>query len=164
MYRHPHWKMLIGPIIVVIFATGIAGVLIGALEANAPGGAREVGMLAVVCVWALVVSRRFVRPYVSWWRTALVITTHRIAIREGLFKRRGFDIPLQRVAGVRYKRGMLDRIAHTGTLCIAPIGEPPFEFAHVPEAKLTHAVLYHQIFGNTPAPRQRKFFGLVKAR
>ncbi|WP_149360719.1 PH domain-containing protein [Lolliginicoccus suaedae] len=162
--RHPHWKMMLGPAILAIVLTGIAGLLVGFVEANAPAGVQGIVILVVLAIWALILARRFVKPFIGWWRTALIVTSHRIAVREGLLRTRGFDIPLQRVAGIRYRRGMLDRLAGTGTLLIAPIGEPPFEFAHVPEARLTHAVIYHQVFGNQPAARPRRILDAFRPR
>ncbi|WP_278315386.1 PH domain-containing protein [Lolliginicoccus levis] len=162
--RHPHWKMMLGPAILMIVLTGIAGLIVGFLEAQAPVEVRGIAILLVLAIWALIVARKFVKPFIGWWRTALIVTSHRIAVREGLLRTRGFDIPLQRVAGIRYRRGMLDRLVGTGTLLIAPIGEPPFEFAHVPEARLTHAVIYHQVFGNQPIARPRRFLDAFRAR
>ncbi|MBD8506581.1 PH domain-containing protein [Hoyosella sp. G463] len=162
--RHPHWKMMLGPAVLTIMLTGIAGVIVGFLDARAPDGVRGIAILLVLALWALIVARRFVKPFVGWWRTALIVTSHRIAVREGLLRARGFDIPLQQVAGVRYRRGMLDRFAGTGTLLIAPIGEPPFEFAHVPEARLTHALIHHQVFGNQPVARPRRFLHAFRPR
>ncbi|WP_083826596.1 PH domain-containing protein [Hoyosella subflava] len=164
MQRHPHWKMLLGPAAWMIAATAIAGALIGLIEVSAPSGIRGIAILFVVFVWLLTVITKFFRPYVSWWRTVLIITDHRIAVREGLLSRRGFDIPLQRVAGVRFRCGFTDRLAKTGTLIISPVGEPPFEFAHLPAVRDAHAVLYEHIFGAGTAPKGRRFFGLLKAK
>ncbi|MCW4352336.1 PH domain-containing protein [Hoyosella sp. YIM 151337] len=162
--RHPHWKMMIAPALWMIGSTAIAGALIGLIEVGAPAGIRGGAIALVAALWAVLVAVRFFRPYVSWWRTVLIITDQRIAVREGLFARRGFDIPLQRVAGVRFRCTFSDRLAKTGTLIVSPVGEPPFEFAHVPGIRDTHAVLYAQVFGTGPAPKSRRFFGLLKAK
>lgn len=155
---------MIGPALWMIVTSALAGALIGLIEVNAPDGLRGAGILFVLFVWAVTVFARFVRPYLSWWRTVLIITDRRIAVREGVFTRRGFDIPLQRVAGVRFRCNFTDRLTKTGTLIVSPVGEPPFEFAHLPSVRDAHAVVYAQVFGSGPAPKARRFFGLLKAK
>jgi uncharacterized membrane protein YdbT with pleckstrin-like domain len=52
-----------------------------------------------------------------------VFTTHRVLIRQGVFRHVGRDIPLHRINDVGFEQSLFERIVNAGTLAIESAGE-----------------------------------------
>jgi uncharacterized membrane protein YdbT with pleckstrin-like domain len=71
-----------------------------------------VGVAAgVAIVWA-------VAPFIRWLARTDTLTNHRLISREGVFSRKGRDIPIARVHAITYERTLLERILGAGTLIV----------------------------------------------
>ena len=78
------------------------------------------------CVWivaALVIVWWVVRPVVTWATTTYTFTNRRFIKRSGLIAKEGRTIPLNRISGVDFEIGVIDRIFGCGTLVVSDASE-----------------------------------------
>jgi membrane protein YdbS with pleckstrin-like domain len=114
---NPHWLYFAEPVL-----SGVVALVLLILFAFARGGFPDamVKLLLVVILglllWGLI---RFIR-----WRTVdFVVTSDRVIFRQGVFAKRGIEIPLGRVNNVNFSQGILERIVGAGNLMIESGGE-----------------------------------------
>lgn len=142
LYSRPHWRVCVGPAAVYLLAVAVAafGAAVVRLQPWAPIGALVLAGLA-----AAVVARWTVLPLVRWRSTHLVVTNHRLLVREGVFSRSGIDVPIHRVDSVRTRRTLGERLAGCGTLLVDAGAEEPMVFAEVPHVERVQALLHREI-------------------
>ena len=107
-----HVKALILPGLVVLVALALALFLQG-LSDN--------GILRIV-VWVLflgVVLWFLVGPFLRWLTTTYTFTNRRFIKRSGFIAKEGRTIPLNRISGVDFEIGVIDRIFGCGTLVVS---------------------------------------------
>lgn len=147
LHRHPHWKRLIGPVLVLLLATAAAALLAGYLNAlDWDQTARNVVLIVIAVIWLLVVGWLTLWPFLNWLTTHFVITDRRVMFRHGVLTRSGIDIPLARINSVEFRHGLLDRILRTGTLIIESAAQDPLAFDDIPRVERVHSLLYHEVF------------------
>jgi len=147
IHRHPHWKRLIGPVLILLVVTAIAA--FGAGYVNSTDWdetAVNIVMIVIGLVWLIIVVWLTVWPFLNWWTTHFVITDRRVMFRHGLMTRSGIDIPLARINSVEFRHGVLDRMLRTGTLIIESASHDPLEFQDIPQVEKVHSLLYHEVF------------------
>jgi len=147
LHRHPHWKRLIGPVLVLLLTTAVAA--FGAAVVSRTGWdprARQVVSAVLAGVWLLLIGWLTARPFLAWLTTHFVITDRRVMYRHGVLARAGIDIPLARISSVEYRHGLLDRMVRTGTLVIESASQDPLEFSDIPRVEQVHSLLYHEVF------------------
>lgn len=147
LHRHPHWKRLIGPVLVLILLTGLA--VFTAAVVNQTGWettAKNVVLAVIAAIWLLIVGWLTLWPFLNWWTTHFVITDRRVMFRHGLLTRTGIDIPLARINSVEFRHGLLDRMVRTGTLIIESASQDPLEFHDIPRVEEVHSLLYQEVF------------------
>ena len=148
LHRHPHWKRLIGPVLVLLLATALAA--FGAAVVNAANWssavATNVVMAVIGVVWLVVIGWLTVWPFLNWRSTHFVITDRRVMFRHGVLTRAGIDIPLARINSVEFRHGLVDRMVRTGTLIIESASQDPLEFHDIPRVEQVHSLLYHEVF------------------
>ena len=79
------------------------------------------GLLHLV-VWALVAGALVwwvLRPLLVWATATYTFTDRRLITRQGVFVRRGHDMPLARISDIAYEFGIVDRMLGCGTLVIS---------------------------------------------
>lgn len=142
LHTHPHWRTCLGPAAVSLLAVALAAFVAAVvrLQTWAP-----FGWLALAVLAAAVVVRWAVVPIVRWRSTHLVVTNHRLLVREGVFSRSGIDVPIHRVDSVRTRRTLGERLAGCGTLLVDAGGEEPMRFAGVPDVERAQALLHREI-------------------
>jgi uncharacterized membrane protein YdbT with pleckstrin-like domain len=147
LHRHPHWKRLIGPILILLVVTAIAAFGAGYVNStNWDQTARNVVMIVIGVVWLVIIGWLTVWPFLNWWTTHFVITDRRVMFRHGLLTRSGIDIPLARINSVEFRHGVVDRVLRTGTLIIESASHDPLEFMDIPQVEQVHSLLYHEVF------------------
>lgn len=146
LHRHPHWKMLVWPIVTLIAATAIAGFLGGLAWRNTTGHVRTVLLILIGLVWLGLIAWRVVARVIAWKSTHFIVTGRRVLVRQGVLTHTGIDIPLSRISSVQFRHGLLDRALGTGTLIIGSSSEEPLEYDDVPQVQQVHSLLYHQVF------------------
>lgn len=133
LHRHPHWKRLIGAVLVLLFTSAAAAFVAGYVNTLAwDATAKNVIFLVIGGIWLVLVGWLTVWPFLNWWTTHFVITDRRVMFRHGLVTRAGIDIPLARINSVEFRHGLLDRILRTGTLVIESAAQDPLEFHDIP--------------------------------
>mgnify|MGYP000853876224 FL=1 len=147
LHRHPHWKRLIGPVLVLLISTAVAA-FVAALVTNTgwEPTAKRVLYGVIAAVWLVLIGWLTVWPFFSWLTTHFVITDRRVMFRHGLLTRSGIDIPLARINSVEFRHGLLDRLVRTGTLVIESASQDPLEFHDIPRVEQVHSLLYHEVF------------------
>jgi uncharacterized membrane protein YdbT with pleckstrin-like domain len=142
VHKHPHWKMLVGPVLVLLVVVGVASFLAAVVRAQswAPWA-----WLGLACAGLALAGRFTVLPVVRWRTTHFVVTDRRALVREGVLTRQGIDIPLRRISGVQFRRTLLERILGSGTLVIESDSDEQLEFDDVPGVLAVHAVLYSEV-------------------
>ncbi|MGA8116467.1 MAG: PH domain-containing protein [Actinocatenispora sp.] len=136
---HPHWKRLVGAVIVFVLVVGLAGFGI----AVSPWPILQY-VLAGVAV--LLVILYPLRRFLGWVTTHYVFTTRRILLRSGILSRSGRDIPLDRVNDVSFEHNLLERMLGCGTLIIESAGEHgQIVLKDIPRVERTQSSLYQLI-------------------
>jgi uncharacterized membrane protein YdbT with pleckstrin-like domain len=147
LHRHPHWKRLTAPVLVLIVISAVAAFGAGYVDnASWDPTAKRVVLLVILAVWLVVVGWLTVWPFLNWLTTHFVITDRRVMFRHGLITRSGIDIPLARINSVEFRHGLLDRMLRTGTLVIESASQDPLEFHDIPRVEHVHSLLYHEVF------------------
>jgi uncharacterized membrane protein YdbT with pleckstrin-like domain len=147
LHRHPHWKRLVGPVLVLLLATAVAAFVAGYVnQLDWEQTAKNVIFGVIAAIWLVAVGWLTLWPFFSWWTTHFVITDRRVMFRHGLLTRSGIDIPLARINSVEFRHGLSDRVLRTGTLIIESASQDPLEFNDIPRVEQVHSLLYHEVF------------------
>ncbi|GAA0526577.1 membrane protein [Saccharopolyspora subtropica] len=142
VHKHPHWKMLVVPVLVLFVVVG-GGSYLAALAATTSW--RVPVWIALGAVGAILIIWCTLAPLVRWRTTHFVVTTHRLMVREGVFTRTGVDIPMSRINSVRFRHGLLDRLLGCGTLIVESASDEPLEFDDIPQVEKVHTLLYREV-------------------
>ncbi len=147
LHRHPHWKRLIVPALILIVATAAAAFIAGYVNTlHWESTAKNIVFLVIAAVWLILIGWLTVWPFLNWLTTHFVITDRRVMFRHGLVTRSGIDIPLARINSVEFRHGIFDRMLRTGTLIIESASQDPLEFHDIPRVERVHSLLYHEVF------------------
>jgi uncharacterized membrane protein YdbT with pleckstrin-like domain len=107
-----HVKALIGPVLVGVLLVAAVVVLSRLTDSTVAGAVA--GVVAVlVLLWFVV------RPVVAWLTTTYTFTNRRFIKRSGFIAKEGRTIPLNRISGVDFEIGVIDRIFGCGTLVVS---------------------------------------------
>jgi len=148
IHKHPHWKMLLWP---VVFFLAIAG-LCGFLAALVTGQSWELyGWIALGVLGGIAVVWLTVVPLLRWRTTHFVLTTRRVLVREGILSRSGIDIPISRINSVKFRHSVIERMLGCGTLIIESASDEPLEFDDIPQVERVHSLLYYDLSPGPPA-------------
>lgn len=119
-----HSKALLGPVLVLLL-TAFLVAFIGSRVTDWVDGdtARTVVGVTVGALAAMVVVWWVLRPFVRWFTTSYTFTNHRFIHRTGFIAREGRTIPLNRISGVDFEIGVVDRLFGCGTLVVSDASE-----------------------------------------
>ena len=147
LHRHPHFKRLIGPVLVLLVTTALASFAAAVVSRTGwDPRAQQVVSAVIAVIWLILVSWLTLRPFFDWLTTHFVITDRRVMYRHGVLTRAGIDIPLARINSVEFRHGLFDRMLRTGTLVIESASQDPLEFHDIPGVEQVHSLLYHEVF------------------
>jgi membrane protein YdbS with pleckstrin-like domain len=147
IHKHPHWKMLLLPYIVLIVTLGV-GIWLAFLAKDASSPWNTVWLIVIGAVALIVLVWLFLVPLVRWRTTHFIVTTDRVMAREGVISRTGIDIPMSRISSVRFEHGLIDRIFGCGTLIIESSSQEPLDFDDIPSVERVHSHIYREINDN----------------
>jgi membrane protein YdbS with pleckstrin-like domain len=147
-----HWKHLLGAMVICLLA--LAGVVIIQLIAPAEGFWAWLATAGWVA-FAVVVLIFGVWPWLKWLNRTSTLTNERLVTREGVIRRQGRDIPLDRINDTAYDQGILDRMVKCGTLKVSAASEQGTvvlrDIPNVHEFVRTMNVLVKEARGEVPA-------------
>jgi uncharacterized membrane protein YdbT with pleckstrin-like domain len=140
---HPHWKTLIGPVLVAVLVVAAALIAEVVIPSNS---AAAVERLVVAAVAILAVMLWLIVPVLRWRTTIYELTTRRLRVRSGIVTRRGRDIPLARINDVSFEKGLLDRLLGSGRLVVESAGEHgQILLNDIPRVEFTQATLFRLV-------------------
>jgi uncharacterized membrane protein YdbT with pleckstrin-like domain len=119
-----HVKELLGAFLVLlatVFLTVFLGFLVEGSDWS--DGVRTTLGAVVGAVAVLVVVWFVLLPLVRWLTTTYTFTNRRFMQRSGLIAKEGRTIPLNRISGVDFEIGVVDRLFGCGTLVISDASE-----------------------------------------
>ncbi|MCP3800452.1 PH domain-containing protein [Allokutzneria sp. A3M-2-11 16] len=141
VHKHPHWKMLFFPVIVLLVVVGGGIYLATLVEAT---DWRMIGQIGIAVVGGILLVWFVFAPFVRWRTTHFVVTTHRLMVREGVLKRTGIDLPMSKINSVRSNQSLSDRLFGCGTLVVESASDEPLEFDDIPKVEYVRTVLYRE--------------------
>ena len=152
IHKHPHWKMLVLPVLVLLVTVG-AGAYLASLVSDQSW--HLIAWIVLAAIGALLVIWFTIVPLIRWRTTHFVITTQRVLVREGVLSRTGIDIPLTRVNSVQFRHSFFQRLLGCGTLVIESASDEPLEFDDIPQVERVHSMLYRELHGDDEPAHRR---------
>ncbi|MCP3422407.1 PH domain-containing protein [Nocardioides pinisoli] len=107
-----HPKALIGPVLVLLLLVAAVVVLSRVTDSTAVGAVAG-AVSVLVAIWFVL------RPVVAWLTTTYTFTNRRFIKRSGFIAKEGRTIPLNRISGVDFEIGVIDRVFGCGTLVVS---------------------------------------------
>jgi uncharacterized membrane protein YdbT with pleckstrin-like domain len=142
-----HPKVLVRPALLVGGGFGLAA-FVSRLPVGEVVHAGAWLLAAVGLVWYLVV------PVLRWWTTTYTFTDQRFVKRSGLLSRHGRTIPLDRIDGVDYAVGLVDRLLGSGTLIVTDATQGGRVLIHdMPRVEEVHLMVAEELAGLGDADR-----------
>lgn len=146
-----HPKVLLAPVLALVLILA-AAVLLTRLG---DGDVARVAHLAVWAVAAAAVLWFVARPLLRWWTTTYTFTDRRFMKRSGFIAKEGRTIPLNRISGVDFDIGVVDRLFGCGTLVVTDASESGqvelHDIPRVEEAQKTIAAELDRLAGRRHA-------------
>ncbi|MCW2737069.1 PH domain-containing protein [Nocardioides sp.] len=134
-----HIKALILPGLGLLVALALALFLTGLVDSSA----------ADLVVWALflaVVVWFVVGPLLRWLTTTYTFTNRRFIKRSGFIAKEGRTIPLNRISGVDFEIGVIDRIFGCGTLVVSDAStDGSAELSDIPRVEQVQLQVSHEL-------------------
>ena len=134
-----HPKALILPALAVLVALAAAVFLTGLVDSS----------VADLVVWALflVVVLWFVAgPFLRWLTTTYTFTNRRFIKRSGFIAKEGRTIPLNRISGVDFEIGVIDRVFGCGTLVVSDAStDGRVELSDIPDVEKVQLQVSHEL-------------------
>jgi uncharacterized membrane protein YdbT with pleckstrin-like domain len=115
-----HVKALLVPALLLILLAGVAGYVVSLVPAS---GAQTLVQGVVWALAALVALWWVVKPFLAWLTTDYTFTDRRFIARSGVIAKHGRTIPLNRISGVDFEIGVIDRVFGCGTLVVTDASE-----------------------------------------
>ncbi|HEX7168362.1 MAG TPA: PH domain-containing protein [Acidimicrobiales bacterium] len=112
---HPHWWFFIGPVFWLVVAAA-ATAFVAVLDLHDALWIAGLAATGLSLLWLLA-------RLAKWVTTHFVITTDRLISREGVFAKRGKEIPLERINDITFNQSVLERVMGSGDLMIQSGGE-----------------------------------------
>jgi uncharacterized membrane protein YdbT with pleckstrin-like domain len=134
-----HAKALILPGLVVVVALVAALLLTGVVDSSVARLVVWVLFLAVL-VWFLV------GPFLRWLTTTYTFTNRRFIKRSGFIAKEGRTIPLNRISGVDFEIGVIDRIFGCGTLVVSDAStDGSVQLSDIPRVEQVQLQVSHEL-------------------
>ena len=142
-----HAKALIGPVLLLLLTAFVVAFIAAKVDgwfesdaARTTVGAITGGVAAIVLGWWVV------RPFVNWFTTSYTFTNRRFIHRTGFIAKEGRTIPLNRISGVDFEIGVVDRLFGCGTLVVSDASEQGrVELHDVPRVEQTQMKVVEEL-------------------
>jgi uncharacterized membrane protein YdbT with pleckstrin-like domain len=134
-----HVKALILPGLVVLVALA-AAIFLGRLIDSSVGSLVVWILFLGVLVWFLV------GPLLRWLTTTYTFTNRRFIKRSGFIAKEGRTIPLNRISGVDFEIGVIDRVFGCGTLVVSDAStDGSVELYDIPAVEKVQLQVSHEL-------------------
>lgn len=144
-----HIKVLFGTILILLVTGFVTAFLAAQIKDINSDGVRTVAWIALAVVALIVLVWWVLRRFMLWLTSRYIFTDRRFIQRSGLIAKEGRTIPLNRIAGVDFEMGIIDRIFGCGTLIVSDASEdgrvPLKDIPHVERVQKVVAEELHQI-------------------
>ena len=130
-----HPKVLLMPLIVLLVALAAAVWLQQVIDGKGGGIPTALEWLIAlgILVWFVI------RPVINWATTSYTFTNRRFMKRSGWLSKSGRTIPLNRLSGVDFEIGVIDRMFGCGTLVVSDASEQGrVELRDIPQVEQVH--------------------------
>ena len=107
-----HPKALIGPVALLLVLVA-AVVALSTVTDSTVAGAIAGAVAVLLAIWFVL------RPVLGWLTTTYTFTNRRFIKRSGFIAKEGRTIPLNRISGVDFEIGVIDRVFGCGTLVVS---------------------------------------------
>lgn len=121
VHTRTHAKAMLVPALLLILIAFGTGLLYSLLPDQ--GSARVLVQAVFWGIAALLILLWVVKPFVRWLTTTYTFTNRRFISRSGFVSKQGRTIPLNRISGVDYDIGVVDRVFGCGTLVVTDASE-----------------------------------------
>jgi uncharacterized membrane protein YdbT with pleckstrin-like domain len=119
-----HVKVLFGALLVLLATAFLVAYVGTRVESSVDHDGVRTALGVLIGASAVAVVVWFVlRPFVRWATTTYTFTDRRFIQRSGLVARSGRTIPLNRISGVDFEIGVVDRLLGCGTLVVSDASE-----------------------------------------
>ena len=120
--RRPSWAAMLRPAVLVL-----VGVLVvwACLRWLPNGGIATVVKVVVLAQAAKVIVLTGGVQVLRWARTEYTLTSRRLVMRHGVWRRSVWEVPLTGIARCSVESGWIDRRLGTGTLLVETYGQQP---------------------------------------
>lgn len=108
--KHP--KALLAPALILVLVVAAVLFLASRSDSTVLGAVAGAVAAGIVVWWVL-------RPFIAWLTTTYTFTNRRFIKRSGLIAKEGRTIPLNRISGVDFEVGVIDRLFGCGTLIVS---------------------------------------------
>ncbi len=142
---HPKSLLVAVLVLVVVLAAAVA------VQTLLTGSLGTIGTWIAWVVAGVAILWWVVRPLLSWLTSTYTFTNRRFISRSGLVAKEGRTIPLNRISGVDFEIGMIDRLFGCGTLVVSDASEQGrvelHDIPRVEEVQLKVADELHRLSG-----------------
>jgi len=146
-----HPKVLLMPLIVLLVVLAAAVWLQQVIDGKG-GGIPTIGEWVIalaILVWFVI------RPVINWATTSYTFTNRRFMKRSGWVSKSGRTIPLNRISGVDFEIGVIDRLFGCGTLIVSDASEMGrVELRDIPQVEQVQLKVSDELH-RLSEPRQR---------
>ena len=98
------------------------------------------GLAFLVAIWWVL------KPFFMWLTTEYTFTNRRFIKRSGLIAKRGRTIPLNRISGVDFEVGVVDRLFGCGTLVVSDAStDGRVELSDIPDVEQVQLQVSHEL-------------------
>ena len=153
-----HPKVLARPVLVLLVTTFLAVYLFAQVSDRVDSdGTRSVLEIVIGVLTAAVLLWFVVRPVISWRSTTYTFTDRRFIQRTGFLSREGRTIPLNRISGVDFEVGVVDRLFGCGTLVVSDASEQGrVELHDIPRVEHVQMVVAEELHRLAEGPDRRR--------
>ena len=134
-----HVKALILPGLVVLVALA-AAIFVDRLVDSSVGSLVVWILFLAVLVWFVAA------PFLRWLTTTYTFTNRRFIKRSGFIAKEGRTIPLNRISGVDFEIGVIDRIFGCGTLVVSDAStDGSVQLYDIPDVEKVQLQVSHEL-------------------
>lgn len=153
-----HPKVLVKAVLILLVTVFLAVYLFAQLGDRVDSdGTRNVLEIVLGVLTAAVLLLFVVRPFVSWFFTSYTFTDRRFIQRTGFIAREGRTIPLNRISGVDFEVGVVDRLFGCGTLVVSDASEQGrVELHDIPRVEHVQMVVAEELHRIAEGPDRRR--------